>query len=196
MRSSRSSTRSARTRACSGSTSLAGLEWMPPIQRRARDLDAAAVLQATRRRWRTSRNSSSARRPWPSAKNLRSGEKALKTLQEQPFTKGGPERKELHAMFELLCRTGQGPEPAGARPVARPRHRDLQRRQGEGRQEGGEARPWQTAVAQLMASMTRRALPDRRGAEVLRGVGFGARELLDLNFAVEELKAGGFEARS
>ena len=33
------------------------------------------------------------------------------------------------------------------------------------------------------------------GAEVLRNVGFGVQELLDINFSPAELKAGFFEAR-
>lgn len=56
---------------------------------------------------------------------------------------------------------------------------------------------WQAAVAQLITKgMCRRAhFTTVVGAEVLRNVGFDARELLELHFSAKELKAGCFEAR-
>ena len=196
--------------------SLAGFEWMPPIQREERSAlstllpvmngdskvmeDLESLIICERTRWEVP------------VKALRSGpEKALKTLQEKPFlSKGGPERKEMFMMFELLCKN-RNPEPGDAEidmsvtPVKKI-YTDACKKE-EGKKESDPKKialklqakrsAWQLGVAQLMTKgMARRAhFKVVVGTEVLHNVGFGARELLDLNFSPEELKAGGFEAK-
>ena len=96
--------------------SLAGLEWMPPVKREERsalstllqvmneDSGALEALEkfviSKKTRWEI-----------PVAA-LRAGpEKGQKALAEAPFlAQGGPQREELHAMFELLCKN-RNPEP-------------------------------------------------------------------------------------
>ena len=191
--------------------SLAGFEWMPPVAREERSAlssllqvmneDSAALeslekfVISQRTRWEIP------------VLALRSGpEKAFKALMEQPFlSKGGPEREEMHTMFELLCKN-RNPEPGeseiefsfnfvskvyeAAQRGGVPKKSDVA---------GAKAKrnAWQSAVAQLITKgMTRRShFRVVVGAEVLRLVGFRAQELLDLNFSPAELKTGYFEAK-
>ena len=116
-----------------------------------------------------------------------------------PFlTKGGPEREEMHAMFELLCKN-RSPEP-GERELELS-YSAVTKIFADAQKEGGNKKAkrdaWQKAVAQLITKGMTRSVHFCVvvGAEVLRNVGFTAQELLDLNFSAEELKAGFFEAR-
>ena len=184
--------------------SVAGFEWMPPVKREERSalstllevmngdpkalesLEALIISQATG--WEI-----------PVA-DLRGGpEKALKTMNEMPFlTKGGPEREEMHAMFELMCKN-RNPEPGETELEFS--YTAVTKIFTDAMKTGGNKKAkrdaWQKAVAQLITKgMTRRAhFKIVVGAEVLRKVGFGAQELLDLSFSPEELKEGFFEAR-
>ncbi len=183
--------------------SLAGFEWMPPIHREERSalstllkvmngddkalesLETLIISKVTK--WEIPVGS------------LRSGpEKALNALTATPFlSKGGPEREEMYAMFELLCKNRS--EDAGESELELSYSGVI--KIFTDAQKPGNTRVkrenWQKAVAQLISKgMTRRAhFKVVVSAEVLRNVGFGARELLDLNFSPDELKAGYFEAK-
>lgn len=184
--------------------SLAGFEWMPPVEREERsalttllavmngdekaleDLDKLIICPETK--WEIP------------VKALRSGpDKALKTLNEVPFlSKGGPERKEVHAMFELLCKNRNAePSDGELKPSIAAVTKIFNDAKKENVKSAAKRVSWQNGVAQLMTKgMTRRAhFKLVVGAEVLRNVGFGAQELLDLSFTAEELKAGLFEAK-
>ena len=184
--------------------SLAGFEWMPPIKREERSalstlleamngdekaLESLEVLVISRMtKWEIPVGA------------LRSGpEKALRAIGEVPFlVKGGPEREEMHAMFELLCKNrAQDPGESGLELSYAAVTKIFNETQKTGVTVKVKREAWQKSVAQLIAKgMTRRAhFNVVVGAEVLRNVGFKARELLDLGFSAEELKAGFFEAR-
>ena len=184
--------------------SLTGFEWMPPIEREERS--ALSTLLTVMNADEKALESLEKMIICPTTKweipvgTLRSGpEKALKVLSEVPFlSKGGPERKEMHTMFELLCKN-RNPEPSEPElelsvTAVTKVFNDSQK---EGVKKEAKRKAWQSSVGQLMTKgMTRRAhFKVVVGAEVLRNVGFGARELLDLAFSAEELKAGSFEAR-
>ena len=184
--------------------SLAGFEWMPPVQREERnaittiltvmngDPKALEALEkliiCPKSRWEVP------------VLSLRSGPStALKTLQSSPFlTKGGPQRKEIFMMFELLCKNrnaepGESELEMSYNAVTKifedsrnPKQKPPQKRTA-----------WQNSVAQLISKgMTRRAhFKVVVGAEVLHNIGFGAQELLDIAFSPQELKDGGFKAK-
>ena len=183
--------------------SLAGFEWMPPVKREERSalstllevmnqdakalesLEILVISQQTR--WEIPVGA------------LRSGpEKALSVISSmQLLQKGGPEREEMYFMFELLNKN-RNPE-AGETEIELS-YSSVQKIFTDS-QKNGEKKvkreAWHKAVAQVITKgMTRRAhFKIIVGAEVLRNVGFGARELLDICFTAEELKAGFFEAR-
>lgn len=184
--------------------SLAGFEWMPPIAREERSapstlltvmngdakalesLESLVISQKTK--WEIPVGA------------LRSGpDKCLRTLSEMAFlSQGGPEREEMHAMFELMCKN-RNPEPGEGE--LEPSLSAVTKIFADSQKTGGSVKAkresWQKSVAQLIQKgMTRRShFPVVVGAEVLRNVGFGARELLDLGFSAVELKAGFFAAR-
>ena len=184
--------------------SLAGFEWMPPVKREERsalstllevmngddkaleELETLVISKETG--WKIPVGA------------LRSGpETATKTLNEVPFlSQGGPGREEMHAMFELMCKN-RNPD-AGEQELdlsyggvtkifndaARP-----------GGKKPAKRTSWQSGLASLIVKgMARRAhFKVLIGAEVLRNVGFGAQELLDLHYSPAELKGGFFEAK-
>jgi hypothetical protein len=187
--------------------SLAGLEWMPPIEREERSALSGllTVMQADRKALEALENliiCPNTLWPLPILK-LRSGpQMALKSLTAAPFlSKGGPGRKEVHAMYELLCKN-RNPEPSDGEIDAS--YNAVAKIFNEARAEVNSASKraakrgnWQTGVAQLISKgMVRRAhFRVLLSAEILRNVGFGVQELLDLAFSAVELKAGGFTAK-
>jgi len=187
--------------------SLAGLEWMPPIEREERSALSGllTVMQADRKALEALENliiCPNTLWPLPILK-LRSGpQTALKSLTAAPFlSKGGPGRKEVHAMYELLCKN-RNPEPSDGEIDAS--YNAVAKIFNEARAEVNSASKraakrgnWQTGVAQLISKgMVRRAhFRVLLSAEILRNVGFGVQELLDLAFSAVELKAGGFTAK-
>ena len=195
--------------------SLAGFEWMPPVQREERNalstlltvmngdsaalesLETLIICETTK--WEVPVGA------------LRSGpESALKTLGRTPLlSKGGPERKEVHAMHELLCKN-RNPEPssqeievsvAAVTKVFNDSRKEKVKQKDDAKKFAAQAKAkrdaWRVSAAQLITKgMVRRAhFTLLVSAEVLRNVGFAAQELLDLSFSPEELKAGFFEAR-
>ena len=184
--------------------SLAGFEWMPPVKREERSaistlLQVMNAESGALESCETLVISPATKWELPVAA-LRSGpEKAFKTLNETPFlVKGGPEREEMNAMFELLCKN-RSEEPGDAElefsrtPVTKI-FTDAAKSSGNKK---AKRAAWQTSVAQLITKGMCRRSHFRLvvGAEVLRNVGFMAQELLDLGYAAKELKAGCFEAR-
>ena len=99
--------------------SLAGFEWMPPIQREERSAlttilavmsDDPKALESLELLTISPSN------PWKiPVGSLRAGpETAAKMLNETPFlTKGGPEREEMFVMFEMLSKN-RNPDPSEA----------------------------------------------------------------------------------
>ena len=124
---------------------------------------------------------------------------ALKALSEIAFlSQGGPEREEMFAMFEILCKNRGGePGESELEPSNAVVSKIFNDAQQEGKNKKLKRAAWQSAVAQLIAKgMTRRAhFKLVISAEVLRNVGFMAQELLGLGFSPQELKAGFFEAK-
>ena len=177
--------------------SLAGFEWLPPVKREERSA-ISTLLQVMNadsgalESCETLVISQTTNWPLPVGK-LRSGpEAAIKALNEVPFlSKGGPEREEMHAMFELLCKN-RNPDPSEAEldlsftPVEAI-FTDSARSGGNKK---AKRAAWQSSLAKLISKgMARRAhFKILIGPEVLRNVGFGARELLDLGFSAAELK--------
>lgn len=183
--------------------SLAGLEWRPPIGREERSafplieavnqnpksleaLETLVICQSTR--WEIP------------VQALRSGpERALKTLNEmQLLSKGGPDRDEMSAIFELLCKN-RSTEPGESElelsyTAATKVFTDSLK---PGVNAKAKRAAWQLSVSQLITKgMTRRShFKVVVSAEVLRNIGFSVQELIDISFIPEELKAGGFEAR-
>ena len=184
--------------------SLTGFEWMPPVKREERSAISTLleVMNGDPKALESLEKlviSQSTRFEIPVGA-LRSGpEKALKALTELTFlSKGGPEREEMHAMFELLCKN-RAAEPGEAELDLS--YTAVTKIFSDSQKTGGNPKAkratWQASVAQLITKgMTRRShFKLVVSAEVLRNVGFGAQELLDLAFSPEELKAGFFEAR-
>jgi hypothetical protein len=179
---------------------------MPPIEREERSALSGllTVMQADRKALEALENliiCPNTLWPLPILK-LRSGpQTALKSLTAAPFlSKGGPGRKEVHAMYELLCKN-RNPEPSDGEIDAS--YNAVAKIFNEARAEVNSASKraakrgnWQTGVAQLISKgMVRRAhFRVLLSAEILRNVGFGVQELLDLAFSAVELKAGGFTA--
>lgn len=182
--------------------SLAGFEWMPPVQREERNamstlLQVMNADSAALESLETLVISQKTQYEIPILA-LRSGpEKALKTLSEIPFlTEGGPGREEMQTMFELLCKN-RGAEPGEAElEVSLNAATKIFTDSQKGSNKKTKRASWQTAVAQLISKgMTRRShFSVVVGAEVLHNVGFTAQELLDIKFSAEELKAGFVEA--
>ena len=184
--------------------SKAGFEWMPPIQREERSALSTLleVMNADEAALESLEKLVISRKTgWeiPVA-TLRSGpEKALKALLDVPFlSKGGPEREEMHTMFELLCKN-RSPDPG--EPEIDLSYTAVSKVFTESRKDTSNKKlkraTWQTSTAQLISKgMTRRShFKLIVGAEVLHNVGFGVQELLDLGFSDTELKEGFFEAR-
>ena len=183
--------------------SLAGFEWMPPIKREERSAISTllTVMQSDEKALESLETFIiSQKTKWGiPVLQLRAGpEKAFATLMATSFlSKDGPQREEMHAMFELLCKNrnpeaGESELEVSYTPVVKI---------FSDSQKAGNSRVkrenWQKAVAQLMSKgMCRRAhFKVVMSAEVLRNVSFGARELLDIGFTAKELKEGFFEAK-
>jgi ribosomal protein L13E len=183
--------------------SLAGFEWMPPVKREERSAISTLleVMNADEKALESLEQLSiSTTNKWEIPVGaLRSGpEKALKALAETPFlSKGGPEREEMHVMFELLCKN-RSVEPGDQElelsygAVTKVFTESMKKAPVKAKRAA-----WQASVAQLIVKgMTRRAhFKLVVGTEVLRNVGFGVQELLALEFTPEDLKAGFFEAK-
>lgn len=186
--------------------SLAGFEWLPPVAREERSaLSSGGLLEVINGDAKALESLEkliiSKETKWEIPVGaLRSGPSdAQKALLETPFlSKGGPERAEMQVMFELLCKNrslepGEGEIEVSFAAVSKV-FIDSQK---SGTNVKAKRTAWQASVAQLISKgMTRRAhFKVVIGTEVLRNVGFGVQELLDLGFTPSELKAGFFEAR-
>ena len=98
---------------------------------------------------------------------------ALKTLLEMPFlTKGGPEREEMHTMFELLCKNRNGEPSEGELEPSTTTISKIFSDSQRGGNKKAKRETWQKGLAQLIVKgMTRRAhFKIAICAEVLRNV--------------------------
>ena len=184
--------------------SLAGLEWVPKVQREERSAIStlAETINGNPKALESLQKlivSQTSQWEIPLS-SLRSGpETALKALSEAQFlSEGGPGREDLHAIFEIL---GKNRSAAPGDDDIELSFTAVQKVFADAAKPGVASHvkraTWQASVARLMTQgICRRAhFKVVLSAEVLHNLGYRARELHDLGFSPRELRAGLYTAR-